>query len=276
MAKSALSAVQEQPIQIMKMGKGSRPDTSAGDLARGSNVKLFCDDCLHYRGTAHPSYGKPCAELGINAKASAPPCYTANVGVFRDQNPDALNQFFGMLACLSPKQRRVLMGMIRNADGLRRTGFQFMSTVYFALGDKGRVSLSDYYRGWVTATGPMNTVQVVGHGYLTGKKNACTAMLDRSSLMTWEQFLKEKKQLIASGRLTGLTPRQQQQAPKDGYEPPTIDTAGDVLARRAQKVGKAIKDEVAKGQRNAFRVDQDEFESNAEAEDGDEDTGDNL
>ena len=244
--------------------KGVRRETSGeSSLARASNVKLRCGDCLHHKGTAHPSMGQSCATLGVGVGATAPNCYTPNVSIFREHSTATLQALFVTVASFSPQQQRVFMGLLRNASSLNRTGYSFMETVYFTTERRGEASLSDYYRGFVAAPGPADTLQIVGINFLNGTRTSCVAFLDKSSLISRKVFDKRKKALIAKGALESLPKRIQISVAKDDYQPPTLDTAEDFLARNAVKA-KKHKTEIRAAQEKSWVIDQ----SAVDAEDG--------
>lgn len=257
-----MTTKQTVPAPRSAFMKGIRRDTSDGEnLARGSNVKLRCGDCMHWKGTAHPSMGKPCHELGITAKATAPTCYTANLSVFRDLPVEQLQTLASLVVCMTPQHQRVMMGLLRGAASLERVGLKFMQTVYFSTG-KGLV-LSDYYRGFACARGPGGTVMVVGMQYLKGQRAPVTAMLEKDSLLTKKQFLKAKEKLVAAGALEHLPARRVIAIMKDGYEPPTLDTATEYLEANANKMKRAYGDKVRHEQQRTWTIDQSQGEAEA-------------
>lgn len=242
-----MSKSSSTPVIPIKM-KGVRPTVTAGNIAKESIVKLRCGDCLHYKGTAHPSMGEPCYNLDVGKSAVAPSCYTPNVGVFRDDGSLAVHSLLSAIACFTPQKQRVLMGMLRNAAALERTGYSFLQCVYFATNARGKTTLSDYYRGFVAAKGPGTTLQVVGINFLNSKNTACVAFLERDSLLTKAQFDRERKRLVKLGKLEHLPARVQKQLTKgEEYEPPTLDTAEDFLQRAATS-SKKHRGEVRKAQ----------------------------
>lgn len=247
------------------------------DLAKGSNVRLRCGDCMHYKGTAHPALGgQSCVKLGVNRGAKAPACYTPNVSVFREASSDLLQSLFTHIASFTPQQQRILMGMLRNAASLNRTGFSFMETVYFSTAARGAAVLADYFRGFVAAKGPSDTLQIVGLSYLNGKNTSCVALLPKESLLTAIKFNRERKRLIAAGKLQGLTMKQRKLATSDDYEAPTLDTAAEFLERNAKVTGKRHGNEVRKDQRASWSIDQDKHEKTRDSDEDEDDVGDNL
>lgn len=229
--------------------------------AKASSVKLRCGDCLHYKGTVNPSMGELCFKLGVGKGAVAPSCYCPNVAVFRDESSTTLSVLCAMISTFTPQKQRILMGMLRNAAGLQRTGFSFMECVYFSTSSKTKVVLSDYYKGFVAAKGPGNTLQIVGINFIHQKSTACVAFLEKESLMTKAAFDKERKRLVAKGLIENLPVRVQKSLAKgEDYEPPTLDTAEDFLQRNAN-ASKKHKGEVRRNQEQTWNINQSETEA---------------
>lgn len=210
------------------------------DLAAASNVKLRCGDCMHFKGTAHPSYGAVCSALGTRASALAPACYTANVSVFRPLGPDFVRGLAVTVASMDAQQQRVLMGLLRNAAALDKVGLTFMQKVYFSMGGD---CLENWYTGFVLAPGPdRGTVLLVGQDYAKGNRTLCTALLLVSSLVTsHKKFTRIKDDLVARGQIKRLPPKLQPKVAKEDYEPPTMETNPEALEALANKLGKRKK-----------------------------------
>lgn len=222
-----------------KLAMQIKPDTSSGDAAtaRESNIKLRCGDCMHFKGTAHPIYGQPCAENGVRAGATAPSCYTPNMSLFRNISPEAVQTLATMVSGMTAQQQRITMGLFRSASSLERMNLKFLQTVYFSMGGD---CLQNYYRGYVFSAGPeKNTVIVVGQDYIKAHSTACVAQLLRESVITSKKkFNAIKNRLIEAGQLTRLPPKVQAQIIKDDYEPPTFETSPEQLEARANKSSK--------------------------------------
>lgn len=211
-----------------------------GTLTTESNVKLRCGDCMHFKGTSHPSYGALCSTLGTRASALAPKCYTANVSVFRPLGPDFIRGLAVSVASMDAQQQRVLMGLLRNASALEKIGLTFMQKVFFSMGGD---CLENWYTGFVLSPGPdRGTVLLVGQDYAKGNRTLCTALLMTSSLITsHKKFNRIKDDLVARGQLRRLPPRLQPKAAKADYEPPTMETNPEALEALANKLGKRKK-----------------------------------
>ena len=261
------ASTEQKPVNFIR-GTGVRGVAPGTPEARGSNVKLRCGDCLHYKGTAHPAIGKPCIQNGATAGATAPSCYTADLHVFRDFAPESFAIMISMVVGMTTQQQRVFMGLMRTASNLERSGLSFGQTVYFCTvkGD----TLSDYYRGFVCSRGPNQTIMVVGLPYMKGARATCVALLDSASLLSKKKFLKAKNALINKGALSSLPPRKQAAVLKDSYEPPTLDTATEFLDQQALKTKKKHGSAVRADREKVWVIDQ------ASAEKQDAEVGDGL
>lgn len=209
-------------------------------IAKESNLKLRCGDCIHYTGSAHPSYGEPCQNLGIRTASVAPNCYTPNVSLLRDLGTDSFGVLAGMLGAATPQQTRIIAGLFRAAGTLERQKLHFLQAVYFHIGGTDP-SLDNCYKGYVLGVGLDKQIQVIGGDYMRMSRAACVASLDRSSLMTFKQFKALKDKLIAKGKIKSLPPKVQIAILDDGYEPPTFETSPEALEAKANKTHKRRK-----------------------------------
>lgn len=258
-------AARPTKVQPTPKVKGIRAVASDSNTAKESSVKLRCGDCLHFKGVAHPSMGQSCVTLGVGKGAVAPSCFMPNVGVFRDESAVTLANLFLCVAGFSAQKQRILMGLLRNAATLNRTGFGFCETVYFSTCLRQKATLSDFYRGFVMGRGPGQTLQVVGLSFLNGKSTPCIAFLEKESLLTRAKFDKERARLIGLGALETLPPRVMKAMARDDYEPPTLDTAKEFLERNAV-TNKKYKTQVRGDQQRTWTIDQEQSNTDATAE----------
>lgn len=252
-----MSEAKTGTVVTTQLIRGMVRDASARP-AKSASVKLRCGDCIHYKGTPHPSMGKPCSTLSIVASAPAPDCYAANVAVFRTMTPGTIKQIHGLLAAFSPQQHRVFLGLLRNAASLDRKKLKFLQVVYFKTGDGS--TLDQFYRGWAFALGPDDTVQIVGQNFLHSGRTACSAVIQRDSLITPKQFKKIKEALIERGALESLPPKVQAAVTRDDYEPPTLDTAQEFLDKHAKRTTLSTKKGKARKAAGGFKIRQRDFE----------------
>lgn len=215
---------------MTKLEKRSVLDSNA----TRSNVVLRCGDCLHFKGTPHPSFGSRCSDLGVKSYGSAPPCYAPNVVIFNKVSPDTFAVLASLVSSFSPAQSRVLMGLLKTAGSLDKYGYSFLQKVYFRLGED---YLDNYYSGYVLGVGMEKTVSIVGKAFFKGDKRPIMATLMPESVLDTEEFKKRRKKLMASGKL--YEPRKARKNDiSDEYMPPTIETAQETLDEMAKRSGK--------------------------------------
>ena len=200
--------------------KNTRPETTGNSKF---NSSLQCGDCLHYKGQKHPKFDAPCGTLGIGSKAEAPSCYTPDVTAFKSMSKDSFPYIAALVGAMSPRQARVLMGMLKYAGSLERIGMTFMQEVYFCMSSEQEAYLDDYYRGYVIGLNKAGGVIIVGTDYLQGSKNSMIAYLDKSSVLTETQFNNRRRGLVNQGKIR--KPMILRLEKKNKYIVPTIDEA---------------------------------------------------
>lgn len=219
-AKAAgIQAVAEEKAQAEKtfIMKNVKPDTAPSKF----NLNLTCGDCLHYKGSRNPKFDGPCSTLGIGSKSEAPSCYTPDVTAFRSVSKDTFPLLAVIASTISPRQARVLMGMLKYAGTLERVNLTFLQECFFTLGSTQEAYLDDYCRGYAAGVDKHGSVIVVGSGYLQGAKGAMIAYLDKGSVLTAEKFGLLRKQLVGLGKIR--KPSIARLERKGDYEVPTID-----------------------------------------------------
>lgn len=204
------------------------------------NANLQCGDCFHYKGSRHPNFDKPCAQLGVGTKSEAPGCYTPDVTAFKSLSLDAFGMLAALVASMTPRQSRVLMGVLKYAGSLEKHDMTFMQEVYFCSGNEQDAYLDDYFKGYVLGVGKSGEFIIVGTDYLQSAKNSTFAYLSRESVLTEEQFIKRRKKLAMHGRLG--KPKTVRAVNNNTYVVPTIDEAptgeGRITAMRKKKLSK--------------------------------------
>lgn len=243
-----------------------------GSLTR-DNVVLRCGDCMHLKGTKHPSFNERCAERGVKTGAVAPPCYTPNVTVFRRHSLDTFRILAAVIRSFSPQESRVLMGILHKSNRLEKFGFNFLDKVYFRLGDE---YLNNFYSGYVLAVGIERTLLIIGAKQLENKR-PMIAHLEADSVYSVDKFRRVKKRLVENGLLNDPETRRLK-LPRTvdvDYEPPTIDSAQTLLQEKAvadpRKPKGRVKHEVTEDGEESFVIGGEENESD-EVESDDEES----
>jgi len=199
------------------------------------NLVLRCGDCLHFKGSAHPAYGEQCVNRGIKTFATAPSCWSPDVRAIKSIGDSTFAYLCSVLSTLTPKQTRIIMGLMKNAGKLERHGFTFLQKVYYLVGPE---FLENYHAGYVLGIGAYNTIQVVGSAFLKPTRGTCTAHLLAENVLTRERFIKTRKKLSEAGLM--YAPRSPNKAKKSvtiDYEPPTLETPQELLDHIANKSG---------------------------------------
>jgi hypothetical protein len=223
--------------------------TLVEDASKKNILSLRCGDCMHFKGNAHPAYGKPCAELGIKTYATAPNCYAPDVASFRRVSANTFMALATILSSFTPQQSRVLLGLLRSVGSLEKYELTFLEKIYLRAGED---YLDNYVGGVVLGVGFQKSIAVVGTTFFSEVKSQVVAYVLPDSIMKAQSFTKKKAALIREGRI--FTPRRPHKNdisnPKD-YEPPTMETPPEALEQAARAMFKKNK---AKRESTAVQV----------------------
>lgn len=209
----------------------------SGRVSR-DNVVLRCAECMHFEGSPHPSVGQACSLVGVKRYATAPNCYTPNVHLFRKTAPQTLQVLSSIVSGFTPQQSLVLMGLLREQASMRKKfNLCFLEKVYFCVGED---FLENYFAGFALGADPDNRVLIVGHQFFKDQKSSVVASLSRGSIFNWGEFEKLKVKMTDQGKLYQPRRRPTKDLPLglDGYEPPTIETAQELLESQSNKTKK--------------------------------------
>lgn len=230
--KGAISKEQADAIAMTRPMKNAKASISAPSKF---NINLLCGDCLHYKGNPHPRFDSSCIKLGIGAKSEAPSCYTPDVTAFRSLSRDTFAVIAALVAAMTPRQSRVLLGTLKYAGSLEKIGMSFLEECYFSLGSTTEAYLDDYVKGYVIGLNKGGGVIVVGTDYLQGSHNSMIAYLDTKSILTEKKFNALRVKLVALGKIR--KPKVIHLVKKGQYEVPTIDEAptGNASGKRRKK-----------------------------------------
>ena len=209
----------------------------AEDKATKFNVDLQCGDCLHYKGSANPRFEAPCIKRGVGVKSEAPSCYTPDVSAFRSMSKDVFPMLASLVTLMTPKQSRVLMGVLKYAGSLERAGLTFFEMCYFCNCPPEAAYLEDYFYGYAMSMTKGGQIVLVGSDYLRQSPTSMVAYLDKGSILREAVFQKRKDKLCDEGKIHRLksivNPRR---LTDEGYVIPTIDEAP--RAPKSKKKGK--------------------------------------
>lgn len=169
------------------------------DAGKKHGTELRCGDCIHFKtGPAHPNYGKLCSELGKKVFSPICPVYEPDVTALKSIGQGTLITLANVLQECSSKQTRILSHLLTRKARFEAAGLRFGQTLYFCLGMQYLSSIVSGKLIAVSRTGHELTLVSDMDGL---QSTQATATVLRSSVMTEEQFLKLRKQLIQSDRV---------------------------------------------------------------------------
>ena len=213
-----------------------KDDNTAELSATKFNVGLMCGDCSHFKGYHHPNFDKPCFKLGISTKSEAPACFTPDVSALREISKDAWPMLAAITGLMTPKQSRVMMGLLKYAGSLERAGLHFLEKCYFCHTPADKAYLEDYSCGYALTMTRAGQVVIVGNDFLKASPAAMIAYLAKSSVLKEKEFKKRFDKCVSQGR---IQKPQTAKAIASGvdYEVPTIDNepTGETKKSRRRK-----------------------------------------
>jgi hypothetical protein len=212
------------------------------DSSNRVSLGLKCGECMHLTGVA--TFEKPCAQLGKTSFAEACPSFTPDMrilAVVKKKHHSTLAEIFKEL---SQPQLRLLGYACRNADLVKKSGFELGEEVVFSLGQD---YLECYVRGYVIGADRAATQVYISSDFEGLNGGSCLITLLRPSVMKMADFLKHRAELISKGRIAEPKPstgsvkrttlqclrmspdarallRKQLKTKPDEYTPPSLDT----------------------------------------------------
>jgi hypothetical protein len=181
-----------------------------------------CGECLHFEAHKHPSREQVCSKEGVKAAALAPSCFTPDVTRLAG-NSDLLLQFFALFQAYEPKERRVILGLLRS----RKKQHVLGTKLYFCIGSD---YISNYLSGFVAGYTSSGQLMIIGspdnktrgtslHMYMPPDSVAA------GSLLTHSQWKIKRDQLRTDGLIFDPANRVIKKASiTDQYEPVTLDS----------------------------------------------------
>jgi hypothetical protein len=200
----------------MALKKNTLGNASAKSLAEA----FRCGECLHFKTHPHLSRKELCSKEGVRAYGVAPKCFTPDIPQIA-QNSDQFVQLAAMFTNYTPKQKRILLGMLRMKD---KPGLAFGTKVYFL--SFGKDYLSNYLSGYVMGYTSSGELILSGSPEQKARGRSYIAYLnDTDNLLTAKQWRAKRAELQAANKVIdpqGMKVRGSKVA-QDG-EPPTIDS----------------------------------------------------
>ena len=202
-----------------------KADTVSNKKSKKVNAETYrCGDCLHWQRHAHSGKdGKVCANEGIRSFAVAPKCFTPDVSVLQG-NTDSFLQLTMLVNSYTPKQRRIMLAVLRDASKVKKKGFTIGTKVYFKV-NPGEY-LNNYYFGFVMGKTSSNELMVQGSpDRKTRGDSFMFYVKDEEELLSEAEWKQLERTLKDEGKIND--PNQKRGRIKRGdeedYEPPSID-----------------------------------------------------
>jgi len=177
-----------------------------------------------------------CKLKGIRTFALAPKCFTPDITQIAG-NSDSFAAIAMLFAEYTPRQKRILIGVLKQPQKKFKRELPFGTRVYFH--GLGKDYISNYMSGMVAGTTSSGQLIITGSPDRNTRGRSYFAyMNDSDELMTAREWKVKKAELKAAGKI--LDP-QSLVLPKGSpapNEPVTIDSAPDAWYDRQEKTKK--------------------------------------
>lgn len=212
------------------------------------SLGMRCGNCLHYK--AGPAkFEDKCCNLGIQAYAKAPNCFSPNIYLLTKVDDDILVTLGKAMRDMTSAQLRVLTFTVRSAAALAKEGLKFGQPVFFSLGGD---YLIHYFKGYVVSVSH-DAEHIIVSSKLKGQDSKATLTLMRGSILTLSEFKEKKAKLLKAKR---IEPKGQDKSiagaihhdtvaqllrkvHDEDYTPPTLDSVDASWLDRRASVPKA-------------------------------------
>lgn len=161
---------------------------------------IQCRSCIHHSRVPHPQVGvkKTCDKIGILPSGDAPAvCFRPDVLAIVEVDHSWIEHLRQFHKNTNPRLTQVMAHTLLNTQMLSRLKLEFGQRVAFCIGSD---FLQNYFRGVVLAATPDGEFVYVSSSLSPGSANTMLTLL-RSSLLTKDQWLKKKQQLIKQNRV---------------------------------------------------------------------------
>lgn len=197
---------------------------TVGNLSSASLAEAYrCGECLHFKKHTHPSYATICSKRGVRSFAVAPKCFSPDVTQVAN-NSDTFVQLASMFADYTPKQKRIMIAILKAPMKKFKREFPFGTKVYF-LG-MGKDYVSNYLSGYVMGVTSSGQLIITGSPdkNTRGSSYFCY-MNDSESLLTFKEWKAKYKELKAANKIIDPQSLIMPKGTTPGSEPITIDSA---------------------------------------------------
>lgn len=219
---------------------------TVGNLSSASLAEAYrCGECLHHKKHAHPAYKMICNKRGIRSFAVAPKCFTPDVTQVAN-NSDTFVQLATLFADYTPRQKRIMIGILKAPMKKFKREFPFGAKVYF-LG-MGKDYISNYLSGYVMGVTSSGQLIVTGSPDKNTRGSSYFSYMDDSeSLLTFKEWKAKRTELKAQNKIIDPNSLIMPKGTTLGNEPITIDSAPDAWYDKQEKKKKrGIQDLVMK------------------------------
>lgn len=213
---------------------------TVGNLSALSLSEAYkCSECLHYLKHAHPSYQTICKQRGVRGFAVAPKCFTPDVTQVAS-NSDTFVQLASLFSDYTPKQKRIMIGILKAPMKKFKREYPFGTKVYFLA--LGKDYISNYLSGFVMGVTSSGQLIITGSPdkNTRGSSYFCY-MNDGDSLMTFKEWKAKRKELVAANKVMDPNSMIMPKTATIGNEPMTIDSAPDAWYDKLDKEKKKSK-----------------------------------
>lgn len=219
-----------------------KKDTVENKKAKKSNAESYrCGDCLHYQRHAHSAKGSVCEKEGIRAFAIAPKCFTPDVSVLQG-NTDAFLQLSMLVNSYTPKQRRIMLAVIRDASKVKKHGYTIGTKVYFKVthGDY----LNNYFIGYVMGRTSAGEIMITGTPDRKTRGNSFMFYVnDKTALLSHADWKAKEHELREAGLINDPVEKRNRikKTDEEEYQPPTIDSVPESWYTKTDRKEKKTK-----------------------------------
>lgn len=217
-----------------------------GNISKASLEESYkCGECLHFRRHTHPAFKEICHKRGIRSFRVAPKCFTPDVTQVAS-NSDTFVQLATMFADYTPKQKRIMIGILKSPMKKFKRELPFGTKVYF-LG-MGKDYISNYLSGYVMGVTSSGQLIITGSPDKNTRGRSYFAYMDDSeSLLTYKEWKAKYKELKAANKIIDPQSLVLPKGASPGTEPITIDSAPDAwYDKQEKKKTRGIQDLVMK------------------------------
>ena len=187
---------------------------------------MRCSECLFFKNQRRPGHTVCCSKEGVKAYATAPVCFFPDTSQLT-KTLEGFGALVSVFSAYSPKQRRILLALLKMSSKTNKKEFKFGTKVYIPIRNDGEY-LSDWASAYVLGYTSNGKIIISGSPERQTIGRSFTAFLLPDSVVGAVDFAKKKKVMITAGKINNpKIPKAKRISTVDNYEPevPTMDTA---------------------------------------------------